>query len=396
MQEMLTNLEGMKTLTRFIARDQHAAVTELDRQVRRLGEVVDRFYALLGERNWIYHDDLEVSLAERLVELPAEDGERALIDSYRDPEALSFKVRRLGRFPELRARMHLLQRAQADFHAGRYYATVQLLLSVMDGFVNDLEPGERRGLHARDVDDLHAWNSVVGHHLGLAHAHRSFTKAFKKRSDEEVTELYRHGIVHGMLTNYDNDVVAAKAWNRLFAVADWASSREKRQAPPKLRPNWREIFRTISKNSETRRALDAWQPSSMAAGEQGFQEDEVVAASRRYLDAWRQRNYGAMAELLSPLVAESSIGRTAGQIREAFDQRILSGFDLTRVEHAAAAVTLVDADLDVDAGVVQCRLRWIRSGNDGLGVAPNEDGSWRLMSWSFESMRAAREMDPAE
>lgn len=31
MQELLTNLRGMKTLTRFIARDQHAVVKELER-----------------------------------------------------------------------------------------------------------------------------------------------------------------------------------------------------------------------------------------------------------------------------------------------------------------------------------------------------------------------------
>lgn len=390
MEDLLRNIEGMKILTRFVARDQRDTVTDLEQQIRRLGEVVDRFYALLGDRNWIYHDDLEVTVVEELVALPPKNAERALIDSYKDPEALRFKVRRLGRFPELRARMHLLERAEDDFHAGRYYATVQVLLSVMDGFVNDLDPGERRGLHARETDELHAWDSVVGHHLGLAHAHESFTRTFRRRSDEPVTELYRNGIVHGMLTNYDNDVVAAKAWNRLFSVADWASSREKRDRPPKPRANWRELFRSIAHSEETRRALDAWQPSILARGEPGFDKDEVVAASEQYLEAWRRRNFGVMAGLLSPLVAESSYGRTAGQLREAFGDQILAGYRLEGVHHTAAAVALVDAAIEVDGSPVACRLRWIRSGADGMGVAPNEDGSWRLMTWTFEGMRAER------
>lgn len=390
MEDLLRNIEGMKVLTRFVARDQRATVTDLERQVRRLGEVVDRFYTVLGERNWIYHDDLEVTLAEQLVDLPAEGAERALIDHYKDPDALRFKVRRLGRFPELRARMDLLERAEADFNAGRYYAAVQVLLSVMDGFVNDLDPGERRGLHARETDELHAWDSVVGHHLGLAHAHESFTRTFRRRSDEPVTELYRNGIVHGMLTNYDNDVVAAKAWNRLFAVADWASSREKRDRPPKPRTSWRELFRSLAHNEETRRALHAWRPSSMASGGPGFDKAEVVAASEQYVEAWRRRNYGVMAGLLSPLVAESSHGRTSGQVREAFEDRILVSYRLEGVDYTAAAVALVDAALEVDGSQVACRLRWIRSDADGMGVAPNEDGSWRLMTWSFESMRADR------
>jgi hypothetical protein len=52
-------------------------------------------------------------------------------------------------------------------------------------------------------------------------------KRFSKTSNEEVFELYRNGIVHGVLLNFNNAVVASKAWNRLFAVADWATSREK-------------------------------------------------------------------------------------------------------------------------------------------------------------------------
>lgn len=36
------------------------------------------------------------------------------------------------------------------------------------------------------------------------------------------------------------------------------------------------------------------------------------------------------------------------------------------------------------------RLRWIRSGEDGRSAVPNERGSWRLMTWTFEAMRAER------
>jgi hypothetical protein len=209
-KEIFRLLEGAKALTFFIARDKRGEMIELEAQVRHLGEVVDRFYALLGERNWIFHDDLPVPFVESLIGMSTDEAQRALIDHYKDSDSLRLKVRRLARFPELQARMTLIERAEADFEAGRYYSTVQILLSIMDGFVNDLDLGARRGLHARESDELHAWDSVVGHHLGLTHAHASFARPFRKRSDEPVTELYRNGIVHGMLTNYDNDVVAAK------------------------------------------------------------------------------------------------------------------------------------------------------------------------------------------
>jgi hypothetical protein len=150
--------------------------------------------------------------------------------------------------------------------------TVLSLIPVMDGFVNDVETDPRRGLHTREDDEMAAWNSVVGHHQGLTLAHRTFTKTFKKTSDEEVHELYRNGIVHGMLTNFNNVVVATKTWNRLFAVADWALSREKQAIPPEPKPSLRALFGQIAENQRTQRALDAWQPRTLTPDDPGFEE----------------------------------------------------------------------------------------------------------------------------
>ncbi len=116
----------------------------------------------------------------------------------------------LNRFPAMQSRMDLIEKARVDYQEGRFYSTVLVLLTVMDGFVNELDAHRRRGLHAREPDELNAWDSVVGHHLGLAHAHKTFTKTTSKTSSEPVFELHRHGILHGTLLNYDNPVVAAK------------------------------------------------------------------------------------------------------------------------------------------------------------------------------------------
>ena len=193
-----------------------------------------------------------------------------------------------------------------------------------------------------------------------------------------------------MLTGYDNDIVAAKAWNRLFAVTDWATSKVKQQAPPKAKPSWREILRSIVRNADTRRALEQWAPSVLSHSDQGFETDHVVIATRRYLDAWQARNYGAMAELLSPLVSEETLCKTAGLVREAFEESTLAGYELKRVEHSAAAVANVDADLHVSGTHSPSRLRWIRSGPDGMGVSPNQPGSWRLITWTQPGMQSAR------
>jgi hypothetical protein len=226
-RDLLKQIEGMKALTLFIGRKQRAQVIEVERNVRELAAQVDAFYALLGDRHWIFHERLDTNVVERLLKMEADAAEAALIDHYRDEEALSFMLMQLNGLNGMRPRIPLVQHARDDYLGGRYYAVVLVLLAVMDGFVNDVDASQRRGLHARDPSEMTAWDSVVGHHLGLSHAHSVFTKSTFKTSEEPVFDLQRNGIIHGTLVNYDNVIVATKAWNRLFAVADWARSVEK-------------------------------------------------------------------------------------------------------------------------------------------------------------------------
>lgn len=94
----------------------------------------------------------------------------------------------------------------------------------------------RKGIAARDPDDMVEWDSIVGHHLGLTHAPETFLKTIKKRIDDEVFKVYRHGIMLGSVVNFDNVVVASKAWNLLFAIADWADATEKANKPAEPKP----------------------------------------------------------------------------------------------------------------------------------------------------------------
>src|SRR5690606_28486832 len=130
-----------------------------------------------------------------------------------------------------------------DYQDGRFYSCVLVLLSVMDGFVNDFEPARRRGLHARESAEMSAWDKAAGHHQGLANAHRIYNQRVSKLDSSEQFDLRRNGIVHGMLPNFDNPVVATKAWNLLFAVADWADGEAARLTPKEDEPTLRENLR---------------------------------------------------------------------------------------------------------------------------------------------------------
>lgn len=394
MRELLDQIRAAKMITLVFARAQRASIVEVERQVIDLCNQVDAFYVLLGERNWIYTDAFRTETIAELVALPAADAERALINWYKEPDTLRYGVTRLRGIPALRPRLHQIQSARDDYIAGRYGATVQGLLSVMDGFVNDVDPVARKGMAARAPEELQAWDSVVGHHLGLAHAHKSFTKTFKKTVNEEVFELYRHGIVHGNILHFDNDIVATKAWNRLFAVADWSKSLEKAAVPKKVEKSWpallREVADTTNAIKKQRDALAAWRPTVVTPADTAFAHDDVVLRSVEYLNAWMQRNYGLAASCLSPMVAEESHGRTAGRVREELSSQLLGEYTIERVNNSAAAVSEVDVILVINGERTEGRMRWIRVDETGMAASPNVPASWRLMSWGPLEMIGAR------
>ena len=95
-------------------------------------------------------------------------------------------------------------------------------------------------------------------------AHRTFTKTFGRPSDEEVQELYRNGIVHGMLTNFDNVIVATKAWNRLFAVGDWATRRKEETKSEEPRSSGPRLMGQLAENDRVKKAIAAFEPRTVS------------------------------------------------------------------------------------------------------------------------------------
>ena len=212
-RELEQQLSALKLLTYFIGRRYRHKLIESERQMERLATTVDNFYERLGPRHWIFHDSLNVSTVEEILNRTADaaSAEAHLIEAYRDKDVSMYWIRRLRNVAGLRERFNQIMRAREHYDADQFDSCTLHLLAIMDGFVNDVEPHTRKALSSRDANEMVAWDHVVGHHLGLTNALRSFTKTIKRRDDEQVFELHRHGIVHGSLTNYDNVVVATKA-----------------------------------------------------------------------------------------------------------------------------------------------------------------------------------------
>jgi hypothetical protein len=380
--EAVEQVKGLKTLTRFVARGQGSEVLELERRVLALAQRIDRFYALLGPRTWIYHDSLHEERVGALLDLPADDAEAGLIGLYRDPEWLRFMIGQLRRLDASRLRAELIEKAEADYQADRFYSATLVLLAVMDGFVNDVQPERRRGLHARDADELAAWDSVVGHHMGLTHAHKAFTKSTFKTSIDPVYELHRNGIVHGTLVNFDNVVVATKAWNRLFAVGDWAASLERSQRePPEAPTTWRDLLEQSGANERAKKSLAPFRPRVVEADDPALFEEDASSRARDFLAAWTAKNFGRMAAFVSPRAMSGTTQQMAGTLRETFSLHELHDSRLVRADRQAAAACEIDVELTFDTDVESARMRWIRETEDGSPAIREVDAEWFLYVW---------------
>ncbi len=397
--ELEEQIRGGKALTRVIGRKLRPQLLEIEAQLDRLAAIVDAFYALLGERTWVFHDSLHVENVAAIVEsgVDAAEAERRLVELYQDTDTLRFMVGQLNRHEAMRRRRHLVDRAVADYAAGRFDAVVLRLLAIMDGFVNDFET-VRRGLHARDIDDMQAWDTVVGHHLGLAHAHKSFTRTVSKTVEDECYELHRNGIVHGTILHYDNVIIATKAWNRLFVVADWATGREKQQVPPEPKPRLRDLLKQVVANERAKKELEAWRPSIITTQDEAYADNSAYQATLAYLTAWQNRNYGQMATALPAIFAGATPNQTAGKVREQAEDFRLTEFTIGDLHFVAAAVCEVEATLTVNGQQTPGRLRWIRENSNGDPVVSDVNGAWRLYLWGPMAIinRATEVLDISE
>lgn len=395
--ELSKQLYGARILTRFVWRSHRAEVLELERRLNEITTTVDTFYIKLGERNWVFHDDLSLTAVKHVVDASSVDeAEARLIEMYGDEGTLESLINRLNGLPAMRIRRQLIDKALLDYREGRYYATVLVLLTVMDGFVNDMD-NQRVGLHAREPEDLIAWDSVVGHHMGLSHAHQSSRKGTRKTTDEEMVELHRNGILHGTILSYDNTVVASKAWNRLFAVADWAKSLERKNQPVPPRPSFRDLLNKMQALSQDQRVLKAWKPSTLAGNDAGFSEEPIVKSAQQFLEAWQKRNYGYMARSFPDSMIPVDPKSRPARVRTMFERDLLEKFTIERVAYTAAAAAEVDVDVVVNGVTSSIRMRWIREkvGSNHPAMR-EEDGEWRLYIGLYEAMKRRRAESMAE
>lgn len=369
-------------LTRVVARRERPRVLEAQRDLTALCDLVDEFYGLLGERHWVFHDALPTADVRALLDQSGQDAaaaEQRFIALHTDGDRLTFWVRQLRYRGGFRERHHQIARALTHYQDEEFDSCVLHLIAVMDGFVNDFQPAVRKGLASRDFDDMVAWDSVVGHHQGFTHALRPFHRTFKKRVDDQVFEVHRHGIVHGAVVKFDNVVVATKAWNLLFAVRDWAVAVERAANPPEPTPTWRDAAATLWRHAKAKNYREQFEPLSVDSGDSGFGELDVVRRARAFLEAWEKGRWAILAEGFPPKLLDNmtSEGERAVWVKSTYELHPLRAFEISGVEFPEANVAVVRGFASIGGRSGPIALRWLHWRPDEALALPNEeDAEW--------------------
>lgn len=360
----------------------------------------DRFNEIFASLGWTAYESMGLEVMKKAIETfevyGLEAAEDYLVGTY-DADSLKWGILRFNGHDEFRKRMRLVELAKEDYLAGRYHACTPLLLSLMDGLVNDVS--RHVGLFA-DNADLTAWDCIAAHESGLQALVTLMTKGRGKTNEESISVPYRHGILHGRELAFDNRIVAAKTWAALFAIRDWAEAlaEGKKMPAPKQESTWSELLQSLNKTQETKRLLDAWKPREKEdfsylpcdGLSPSLPENSPERMVAEFMENWRLGRFAPLADSLSHTY-DMAMGKKAGEARQDFGKYKVVSFQIVNVEDRTPAYSTVTirATFSAENDVFEEELKVSAGYQDekGLPVCRLESGGkWTLIQNSFRSV----------
>ena len=391
-RDLRSNLALLKRITSFSDLNKAEYIEaknnqkKIKKQLDETVKLVDGFYDKLGPRHWIFTNYLDLNEARTIAAAPTEEeAEERIIAYYQKDSTLDMAFIHLHSQPAMRPRFPLLHLALEDYKAGRYYSSVLVLITIMDGFVNDCNPQNRKDQSSLKSEDMRGWNGTAALEAGLPTAQGLFTKGFYKLDENKVVEVYRNGIVHGMLTNYNNVIVATKAWNLLFAVLDWKEAKDAEiEKEQKLaeKPTIRQLLRQIKHSRKNLKLGAAWEAHSLTLDHPEEDHSGAYKTCIDFLTAWLNKNYGALGSFLYN-ATKMSAGRKAGEARQLYSVTELKSWQILEAYRPAPAVATFKVLLNCDSFQETKTLRFVRlKARDSMDAAPEwETGCWMVVGY---------------
>lgn len=407
--ELLKNTKGFEALSKVASFFEKIGIKnekiseafkkfpDLSQKAEELVNMPDRFNEHFSKSGWVAYESLNFEIMKEAVYLADkgkfDEANNLLVEHYNE-ETLKWGLTFMKGVEEYRPRYDLAEKAKEDYLAGRYHACVPVVLTIIDGIVNDIE---QKGFFAQGVD-LTAWDSIAAHSSGLQELSKLFNSARKKTTTETITVPYRHGILHGRDLGYANKVVAAKTWAVLFTIRDWAMALKQGKKVPKEKepePSFLEVLKSYAKTQEEKKKLEAWRPRSLKPDKdfpayaipEEFGSHTPERELAQFFQYWSTNNYGKMADLMKTF-GDYPLSKRAGEVRLNFQGKSLEGYKLLEIKDEAAAITEITVEVTLNHRdkilTEKFSVRMIHEDSEGNPALREEpDGNWRIIEHSF-------------
>lgn len=371
---------------------------ELAEQIEEMVTIPDEFNDLFSDFGWIIFESMDVSAAKIAIEIVEKDGmEKAeeYLVNYFSPEWVEDRINWLNYIKGFQPRFDMALKALDDYKAGRYYSSVLVVLTLIDGWVNELNlVGFQRLGFFSEKSQLVAWDSISAHPKGLVKLQQVFGKSRQITRTEEITIPFRNGIMHGMDLGYDNKYVASKCWAALFAVREWAIKASRNELnPPEIEPKKElSIFEIIEQYNNSRRQLREfcqWTPRKVQIGKNipskgnadDFPNNSPERIVVKFLNLWIKKNYGYMAICYPPFLEMKPI-----IIRDQIGKLSLEDYELIEVIDILPTITdvKVKVKLLIETNNIETtyEFRVVGSGPDGkLADYCSDNMTWGIANW---------------
>lgn len=284
------------------------SVKEMEEQLERLRTIPDRFNDILQPYGWIASEDMKFEAMENAVRTFEEDGIEAaedyLEEHYNSDDTIEAWLKMFCFLEPIRPRRELLFLALEDHKAGRYHASVPVVLAQIDGIVLDLQNKPFYEIKEKKTRHLRATESIVGDQTGLPALAMLLGQVRKSTEEGPISLPYRNGILHGRDLGYANRRVSTKAFAALLNLRPWVLKvikDEQFNKPPvdyfdpdtatwdDVKQQWKDLFEALQDYSKKSKKLKEQRTLITELNEEDQQLDEQTLQEHGEIDYDKER-----------------------------------------------------------------------------------------------------------
>ncbi|WP_201523853.1 hypothetical protein [Aliarcobacter butzleri] len=332
-------------------------IKKIHQEANELTNLPDKFNDIFENTGWFITNSMSIDIVKEALSVATlkniDEAENFLANSINEAylNRLFLKIRWRQIFDK---RMRLFELVKVDYLEERYHACIPLLLSLIDGLVDELT--KHVGIFSENVD-VTAFDSLSGHETGLQSISKILRSPRKKVNEDSITIPYRNGILHGKELSFDNKIVAAKCWHLLSAIVDWHNDIKF----PKEKKEEKTLHEVFSEHLEHKKKMLDFEERFANYSARDFSQiynfpildtqvevilrnspEEIVVL---FLEYMKNHKFGMITPLLFQFEEQKMKERTS-QIAKDFKNIEINSYKIINIEDTAPAMSKVDIEIN--------------------------------------------------